>query len=85
MARTGTAIDLPHVLPQRPINVTMAGVGVGAGLGLSGLLAVKGLKNAASAVGNPAALLMAMILGGALLGVRSLPGPSRSPSVQMAL
>ncbi len=56
------------VLPQSPINVTMAGAGVGAGLGLSGFLAVEGLKNAASAVGNPAALLMAIVLGGALLG-----------------
>jgi hypothetical protein len=46
----------------------MAGAGVGAGLALSGFLAVEGLKNAASAVGNPAALLMAMVLGGALSG-----------------
>jgi len=68
MARTATAISSPPVLPQSPINVTMAGAGVGAGLGLSGFLAVEGLKNAASAVGNPAALLMAMVLGGALLG-----------------
>ena len=56
MARTATAISSPPVLPQSPINVTMAGAGVGAGLGLSGFLAVEGLKNAASAVGNPAAL-----------------------------
>jgi hypothetical protein len=35
---------------------------------VEGLKAVEGLKNAASAVGNPAALLMAMVLGGALLG-----------------
>jgi hypothetical protein len=72
MTRTGTAIGSPHVLPQRPINVTMAGAGVGTRLGLSGFLAVEGLKNTASAVGNPAALLMAilmaMVLGGALLG-----------------
>lgn len=46
MAPTATAIGLPHVLPQLPINVTMAGAGVGAGLGLSGFLAVEGLKNA---------------------------------------
>lgn len=68
MARTATAISLPHVLPQPPINAAMAGAGVGAGLGLSGFLAVEGLKNAASAVGNLPALLMAMVLGGAPLG-----------------
>ena len=46
----------------------MAGAGVGAGLGLSGFLAVEGLKNAASAVGNPAARLMVMGFGRPTLG-----------------
>ncbi len=64
----GAAASLPQASQQPPITVSMKGAGFGAGLGLSAFLAIEGLKNTAAAVGNPAALLTAMVLGGALLG-----------------